>query len=631
MRDKTALTKRTYGSSGQTLILAIMILVIILAAVMIFFHVHNAIRAKVKSQNAVDAAALAGANWQMHTLNLIGELNLIKAAEVMISADSLGIAADPNTFMQEKPPIELANPQLLQHDLERVEAEKQKLRTALALVTEMQTRISFVGPLIGFGAAQQAAKNNGIAANLASGKLLYDAFYKNILDDTIYGNENIVPQVINGYSWRQPYAAMIETLLDASEDGKVCGISAFPRFKALGSLDATADGSPFSVFLTNRAFYDAVIGNNWCAVMDFLDRTTEKNMSGNWWGKFQCAYDSGFLNQSELLPVHIDFFESDDPEYRSSAPVHQLLQSRKVRPLSLSYDQTDPYPHEVSDSGVVTYTGTFDSEGRPVRNASDSELKLSLPPITWAVFDDKWTAYSGTKKAQWEQFLSGTFRPGMDYSGALSYFETGLAMSDFDKAGMTAGAFRNLGGDGAAGKRMRQYSGSAARTGDQLKNLSSSIVTSSSAKPLGMIRTETGTELPPFAAGGLVLPVFTHSILIPISLDPPDGFSLLDISWFYFVSEFLPILGESGSLAEAKSTAEKQYPEHMSHYDYFYHALMKMNDEKWRQAGLDWLNAPADYYVDENGVQHVKSRNRDHCFDWPEGGSGGRWGPEILH
>ena len=625
--------KARHGRSGQTLILAIMILVVILAAVMIFFNVHNAIRAKVKSQDAVDAAALAGANWQMHTLNLIGELNLVKAAEVLISSDALGIAADPDTFMRQKQPGALSSRQLLQEDLERVEEEKKKLRTALDLVTEMQTRISFVGPLIGFGAAQQAAKNNGISANRESGKLIYDFFYRNILDDAIYGNEETVPQIINGYSWRQPYASMIGTLLDASENGNtVNGIAAFPRFSALSMVDTTAKGSPFAEFLTSRAFYDAVIGNNWCAVMKFLDKTVEKDMTGTWWGKFQCWYESGFMNQSEILPVHIDFFEGEDPGYQTEAPVRKMLEDRKVRPLDTGYDKTDPYPHEVSDTGAVTYTGTFDYWGRPVRDSNDSDLKLSLPEIQWAVFDDEWTAYSDDKKKQWEQYLAGSFRPGMDFSGALSYFETGLSMSSFKGAGMAAGAFRGLGGSGAIGKQMKRYSNSAARAGDQLKNSENSIVTSSSAKPLGVIRTESGTELPPFAAGGLVLPVFTHSVLIPISLDPPEGLSMLDVSWFYFALEFLPILGESSTLAEAMSEARKQHPDHVGHYDYFYRALQKMNDEQWRQSGLTWLNAPVDYYADEDGNQQVKSRNRDHCFDWPTGGKGGgRWGPPVLH
>ena len=76
---------------GQVLILALIALLVLVLAIFILFDVSNIIRAKVKAQNAVDAAALTGANWQRHTLNLVGELNLINATTALMS--------DPN-FMR---------------------------------------------------------------------------------------------------------------------------------------------------------------------------------------------------------------------------------------------------------------------------------------------------------------------------------------------------------------------------------------------------------------------------------------------------------------------------------------------------------------------------------------------------
>ena len=70
---------RKHGERGQVLILALIALLILTLAIFLLLDISNVIRAKVKSQNAVDAAALTGANWQRHTLNLIGELNLVKA------------------------------------------------------------------------------------------------------------------------------------------------------------------------------------------------------------------------------------------------------------------------------------------------------------------------------------------------------------------------------------------------------------------------------------------------------------------------------------------------------------------------------------------------------------------------
>ena len=75
------------GESGQVLLIGMIAMIIILLAVFLLFDLGNVIRAKVKAQNAVDAAALVGANWQRHTLNLVGELNLVKATTVLISDD----------------------------------------------------------------------------------------------------------------------------------------------------------------------------------------------------------------------------------------------------------------------------------------------------------------------------------------------------------------------------------------------------------------------------------------------------------------------------------------------------------------------------------------------------------------
>lgn len=75
--------RKIKGQGGQVLSFAIIAMVAILIAILFLFDVHTVIRGKIKGQSAVDAAALAGATWQMHTLNLIGELNLIKATTVL--------------------------------------------------------------------------------------------------------------------------------------------------------------------------------------------------------------------------------------------------------------------------------------------------------------------------------------------------------------------------------------------------------------------------------------------------------------------------------------------------------------------------------------------------------------------
>ena len=60
MRERISLRRR---ERGQVLILALIALLILTLAIFLLLDVSNVIRAKVKAQNAVDAAALTGAIW----------------------------------------------------------------------------------------------------------------------------------------------------------------------------------------------------------------------------------------------------------------------------------------------------------------------------------------------------------------------------------------------------------------------------------------------------------------------------------------------------------------------------------------------------------------------------------------
>ena len=80
------------GQGGQVLAFALVLMIVVVVAAFIIFDIQTVIRGKVKGQNAVDAAALTGATWQLHGLNLIGELNLAKASTVLISDMLFGIA-----------------------------------------------------------------------------------------------------------------------------------------------------------------------------------------------------------------------------------------------------------------------------------------------------------------------------------------------------------------------------------------------------------------------------------------------------------------------------------------------------------------------------------------------------------
>jgi len=109
------------GKSGQIAIF----LVLILAGLVLLFALNvdtfTSARAKIRLQNAADASALALARWQGATLNLIGELNLAHLAAVC-----------------------------------------QSNRNAMAGIVTLQQRLAFLGPTVGFKAANDLAHENHI-------------------------------------------------------------------------------------------------------------------------------------------------------------------------------------------------------------------------------------------------------------------------------------------------------------------------------------------------------------------------------------------------------------------------------------------------------------------------------------
>ena len=110
------------GKSGQIAIF----LVLILAGLVLLFalnvDIFTSTRSKIRLQNAADASALALARWQGATLNLIGDLNLAHLAAVC-----------------------------------------QSNRNAIAGIVALQQRLAFMGPTVGFKAANDLARENRIA------------------------------------------------------------------------------------------------------------------------------------------------------------------------------------------------------------------------------------------------------------------------------------------------------------------------------------------------------------------------------------------------------------------------------------------------------------------------------------
>jgi hypothetical protein len=229
---------------GQVAVFLLLLLTALAFVLLWNVDIHRIITTKTRSQNAGDAAALAGARWQGIGINLVGELNLLHA---------LALSAN---------------------DAAAVDA-----------ITNIQARVLFTAPLVGLAAAQVAAKNNGMYAE--------DAFTQIVLqhaqdvrhyDDRVGGVPIFAPPY--EHAW-QEYALMLEVL--AAD-----GIAAGPDNTYFYSDIAGGH------ILHDRAFYDAVAGKTWCWF--FLNHPTllRDYTDYHWWPPLpppvpQVVYNCEFL------------------------------------------------------------------------------------------------------------------------------------------------------------------------------------------------------------------------------------------------------------------------------------------------------------------------------------------------
>ena len=692
MKLNRTTSKRGRGEHGQVLILAVVALILVIIAVLLLFDVQTVIRGKVKAQNGVDAAALTGAEWQKHSLNLIGELNLVRATGTLISDPFFanGILNNPNsnaaeffadlhlptaqedfTLFPEKAEFYNGdgslNVQKLMEEVLRVEKEKRFLDALDDLVSQLQTRISFAGPLIGFGAAQQAAKNNGVTFDSEASEF-YIKYLNLVGNEGVY--ERITPVFVHDYAWRAPYVSMLESILDysafhndftGSTENRAYGIAAGTKFKFVGMPSLTTNPpSDLANYLGDKNFYDMIHGRDWCG----LDRLLRLDFSSNWWGDFECEFEEDFSGQSEILPLHIDFSESQ-VTYNDAKETGALARYAKggKQLFDDTFNRETPYEYEVSDNvesneehdgnkhTYYTFTNITISINSALfeqtYNDEDADRRYDLlPHLSWAVFDESWGSY-GEDGKEWEEYLRGRFKPGMDYkSGALAYFEVQQdtvtvsgSMGRPRRGGYRAPDVGQVFGSAETKGEAQRVSHALFRLNDT--NNMNKIETNAEAKPIGRIKTEDGTYLRPFEAGRMVLPVFTETALIPIAMEPVDGMSMLDIGWLYYLTEFVPLLSGSPSITDAWIEAMDLYPEHLGYFSYYVGALATLASPEFRQAGLDWLDATAVWTTDENGNRYPLYTNREYNCTGRRGGDGpgGGWrgtnfsngGPSKLH
>ncbi len=238
--------------AGQAMIFLIMTLVILTFVVLWNFDLHKVLHVKSISQNGGDAAALMASRWQGITLNLVGDLNLMKAI-ALSSGD----------------------------------------QTTAAGIDDIQKRLLFTGPMIAFQASQQAAKNNGLYVHAGYSDYLtnHANTVRHVYTDPIGpGGSMLFPEPWPG-AWHE-YADMLE--LTANN-----GIAAAPD-----NMRLFTDSAGGSHILLDPGFYAAVDSRNWCWFFN-----SQPSLLANYAPFFPCWWEalpvaaSRFFYNSEIYSL----------------------------------------------------------------------------------------------------------------------------------------------------------------------------------------------------------------------------------------------------------------------------------------------------------------------------------------
>jgi hypothetical protein len=331
-------TRRTDPRAGQTLIFAVMVLVLLAFAALWMFDLHKTLYVKQKSRNGGDAAALAAARWQGLSLNLVGDLNVLHALAI-----THGLSVGATNFPE---------------------------ADALA---DLKARIAYAGPMLGFAAAQQAAKNNGLYVNNDFTQFIRDHAHEVRIDYPVrypiapYQNTPSPPT-----AW-DDYASMLGAVADA-------GIAALPD-----NMQLYTDFTSREHLLLNPDFYDAIASLDWC------------------WFYFN-AYGTlqSYQSWRDWPPL---------PIYREPEPMNAEVFGLGLRRSAVLFEAPAGAPGAEAESLAELMAALREAAGQPIASG------VATVETEWLFYrDDKWTAWSELTGPDFP--FRSTVRPEHDYAGA---------------------------------------------------------------------------------------------------------------------------------------------------------------------------------------------------------------------
>lgn len=451
--------RRPGGDRGQVLILALVMLLGIIIMVLVLFDLHSSMRAKIKVETAQQAAALAGAQWQVKTLNLIGQINLIKASSMMIDDDASPIAA---------PAFDNLTGSYTEEEIQRF-----KRAARVRALTEMQSRISFVMPVLGCFAVQQTAKQNGMPSN----NTVLQYYSDHILPD-----HDSRDMQFNGYYWFAPYQSLVASLADQG-----CAVRVNSRVFEIPEVWSGSVGS-MRFLLSENDLYEAIRTGNYCYWQLMNWAKAGIVASGDWWKVDYLG--APFVEESELLTI-----------------------------------------------GVRHRAATLDAADRALLAEQAALWKLpddvmesdKLMEVNWCGYDSLWDpgAYSPDNYSEhMSNFQRGAWlredlRPGVMYDGPYTAVDNFVTVTRFNRTSPRPPVNANRLADGAdtgeadrtlaverSSFRVNTVGRQATRDGENY---------GVAAKPIGYFNEGRSADDSPISVP-MILPVFKQAALVPSSL-----------------------------------------------------------------------------------------------------------------
>ncbi len=439
---------------GQTLIFVMMALAILSFVMFSVYDVQQVASARVRAQNASDAAALAGARWQLTTLNAIGEINLLKLTTAMIDTPPSPYPPSVTSDIWWSLYFDISNG-----------------------LDGLQERLSRIGPLLGVFYAQQAAKLNGMHVVPAYAQTFNDItswLSTHASDYPAYYQTELVP--------------LLQEIVNQ-------GIAALPA-GALGnpgSFDLSG-ASSWAGYLLSRRFYEAIAAQDWCYLRTVLNAPYTDATS--FWGIVRPGDPPDPL---QFLPLWVvpQLFTPDTVEQQLQDSVQPVQNLASLRNLQLN-------PNFEALSGVDTNYPNFTEPDDPTYGPFYVPLQLFVYRSQWG-----WTGNDDQAEAL---LLRSRFRDEFRYKGADSVW---TVQGTANVVMATANPEQVSWTSDRAQAGLRTAFAELAYLTNRVGNIGYGIVGSAAAKPFGLL--DDGTSRTPPNSVPLVLPVFDTVRLIPIA------------------------------------------------------------------------------------------------------------------